>query len=158
RADADPAVAGEPTEHVVPSETLAPEAEGSSVQVDDGWATRTIGAIAIEVEQIPAARGTVGDVRDPLDPAATGRLGVNPVTPPGSEAVVQSALDRGAGARRPLSQDEKPGRREHGETGPDPEPGAGAALCDRQHCRGDEDRKGNRRPVEPEAEDVAQAE
>ena len=70
RADAQPAVAGEPVEQVASSETLAAETEASWVEVDQHWATRTIGAIAIEVEQVSPARGAVpGYARRPGTPA-----------------------------------------------------------------------------------------
>jgi hypothetical protein len=56
-ADAHPAVAGEPVEQVAGSESLAAEAEGSEVEVDERRAVRTVGAIAIEVEQVASACG-----------------------------------------------------------------------------------------------------
>jgi hypothetical protein len=134
--------------------------------------------IAIQVEQVSPARGAVADVRDPLDtvaaegdrreqdageggPAAepSGEIGVHAVTPAGSQALVQGALERRAGPLRPLTEDHEPGRREDGETEPNPEDRrANAALGHRQRHRGGEQDKGNQRPVEHKAEDVTQAE
>ena len=48
RADAHPALAGKPMEHVACSETLAAD---DRVEVDEDWTGGSIGAVAIEVEQ-----------------------------------------------------------------------------------------------------------
>jgi hypothetical protein len=115
RTDTHPAVAREPVEQRTGPESLAAEAEGSPMEVDQGWATRRMGAMPIEVEQVSPACGAVADVRDPLDCAApkedrlesdagqarsaaepSGELGVHAVTPAGPETLAQGALDRRA--------------------------------------------------------------
>ena len=161
RADAYPALAGKPIEEVARSETLAAEA---GVKVDECRAARSIGAIAIEVEQVCPARRAVADVRDSLDAAAaegdrreqdaseggataepSDEIGVHAVAPVGSEALVQGALERpGPVLRRSLTEDDQPGRCNHGETQSDPEPGrVDAVLVDREGRRGDEQQEGD---------------
>ena len=138
-ADAYPVLAGEPMEQVARSETLAAE---ERVEVDEDRAARAISAIAIEVEQVCPARRAVADVRDPLDAAAasgdrreqdaseggstaetSGELGTHAVTPVGSEPLVQRALERRTGSLRHATENHQPGRRNDGETQPEPEPG-----------------------------------
>jgi hypothetical protein len=178
RADAHPSVAREPIEQVTCSEVLAAEAEASRVEVDERWAARKIGALAVQVEPVSPSCRAVAEVRDPLDTVATegdrrhqnaderrstaepsGEPGVHAVTPAGSEALAQGALDRRARLPRSPTEDDKPGRRHDGETEPDPEDRRrDAVLGDGQRGRGGEHEEGSERPVEHNPEEVAQAE
>src|SRR5262245_15967442 len=126
--------------------------------------------MAIKVEQVSPPRGAVTDVRAPLDSMApengreqgagkrrssaqpSGALGVHALAPAGPETLAQGTLDRRAGPKRPPAEDRKSGRRQDGETEPDPENGrAYAALDDRQRRRGDEQAEDDERPVDQEA-------
>src|SRR5262245_10346580 len=175
RADAHPALARKPVEQGTCPESLAAEAERSPMEVNQGWASRRMGAMAVEVEQVSPACGAVADVRDPLDSVApkdrreqdaaqggstaepSGELGVHAVLPAGPEALVQGTLERRAGPSRPPVENHEPGRRQDGQTEPDPENGrANAALGDRQRRRGDEQGEGDERPVDQEAEEKTQ--
>ena len=73
-------------------------------------------------------RGEGGPAAEP-----GGEIGVHALAPADSQALVQGALERRAGPLGPLTEDHEPGRREDGETEPDPgDRRANAALGDRQ--------------------------
>jgi hypothetical protein len=70
RTDAHPAVTREPVEQQARLVVLATAAKRSPVQMDEHRAVRRMGAVPVDVEQVPPAGIPVLDVRDPLDAAA----------------------------------------------------------------------------------------
>ena len=177
RADAHPTLAREPVKERTRLARLPAAPEPSSVQVHQRGATRRVGAMTVDIEQISFPRVAVADVRQPLDIATTdgkrpeqnsgpwqaaarlgGRPGGDGAAPPGTKALTQCVVHRRVRPQAPPGDDHEPDRRQHRQTERHPTTRrVDITLAERQQCRGKQPRERNERQlVEQIAETKAQ--